>query len=246
MVGIKLTRGGTGRTHSWSTSDPDDVGNQVHQLIALLDREFESGRFRTPLEAAEHVAMASKGFKAIVEELRTISPRHLEGNIFRGRPFAPTNPPDSFGPPPSRSPNRFNVQGELAWYTSRTDVTVKAEISQSNDSDCCWVQRFHISGGAIKLLVLTPDSCGELEALNQFILMTERKVEKDLPVPAHPYIGTQFLRNLCEAAGFDALEYPTVTGDYASNGTATNVVFFTESAVNKCLGASVGEPYVLV
>jgi hypothetical protein len=243
MVGIKLTRASTGRTHSWDTSDPDDIGNQVHQLTALLDREFESGRFRTPLEAAEHIAMASKGFNAIVEELRKISPRHLEGKIFRGRTFAPTNPPDSFGPPPSRPPNRFNVQGELAWYASRTDATLIAELSQRNDSDCYWAQRFHISGGVIKLLVLTPNSCGELGALNQFILMAERAVND---VHTHAHIGTQFLRNLCEAAGFDALEYPTVTGAYPSNETATNVVVFTESAVNKCLGASVGEPYVLV
>jgi hypothetical protein len=242
MVGIKVTRASTGRSHSWDTSDPEDIGNQVHQLTVMLDREFESGRFRTPLEAAEHISMAAKGLDAVVTELKEVTPRYLEGDLFRARAFAQSNSPDSFGPPPGNPPNRFNVQGELAWYVARTDTALIAELSQTNDSDCYWAQRFKIVGGSIKLLVLTPDTCNELRALNQFILMTERRVND---VHAHSHIGTQDLRNLCVAEGFDALEYPTVTGAFASDEKAKNIVVFTEGAVKKCLDASIGEPYVL-
>lgn len=240
MVGIKLTRGNTGRSHSWQTENFDDVGNQVHRLTDLIDREYESGRFRTPAEAAEHLYMAAKGLEAVLAELKAIEPVDLEGTLYRTRPFDRNNPPDDFGPPRGQRANRFNVQGEIAWYVARTDKALIEELSQTNSDSSYWVQKFSVDPQGLKLLPLAPVQCADYPALNQFMLMAERKVN-DIHSPAH--IGTQLLRNLCEQAGFEAIEYPTVTGLYASDSTACNVAIFSEEVIKRCLKAKVGQPY---
>lgn len=70
MVGIKLTRGNTGRTTSWNTDDPHDVGNQIHQLTGLVDSLVGSGRFESPAKATEHLTLAAEGLKRLTTEIQ--------------------------------------------------------------------------------------------------------------------------------------------------------------------------------
>ncbi|WP_304511726.1 RES domain-containing protein [Desulfobacula sp.] len=240
MIGIKLTRGKTRRAHEWSTDNPDDIGNQVHQLTNLLDREFASGRFRTPREATDNIFTAVRGLKAITDELERSTPVCLEGTLYRARSHDSGVPPADFGPSPQRSANRFNLEGELAWYVAKTDMILVAELSQTSPGNCFWVQRFAAQEIQIKVLSLTPDMCKDFPALNQFVLLAERKVTDG---QSSPHVATQLLRNLMEQFGFDAVEYPTVMGDYASDPTATNVAIFNENAIKECLDSKEGAPY---
>lgn len=71
------------------------------------------------------------------------------------------------------------------------------------------------------------------------LTLTER-AWTDEPIDA--YVGTCLLRDICVAHGVDALEYPTVTGRYASDEGATNVVVFSDEGIDRVLAAGVGEP----
>jgi RES domain len=243
MLEFKLTRGNTMRTHEWSKGNLDDIGNQVHQLTDLIDRVLASCRFRTPIEAAEHIFTAARGHEAIVDELERIKPVGLEGSIYRARQHDSGVPPIDFGPPPQQSANRFNLEGELAWYVAKTDRMLFAELAQTSPGHCFWVQRFEVQENQIKVLSLTPDMCKDFPALNQLMIMAERRATNG---QSNPHIVTQLLRNLMEKFGFDAVEYPTVMGNYASDPTATNVAIFSEDAIKEYLESKNGTPYQIL
>jgi len=246
MVGIKLTRGNTGRETLWDTNDPQDVGNQVHQLTGLIDSLVSSGRFDSPLNAVEHVTVAAQGLFMLIEELQRIPSASLEGVLFRGRSWGDNlTPPSGFGVPPNQRPSRFNGVGEFALYLSRSEAVVRDELSQTsqtNTSTNYWVQRFVVQPAGLKLLRLNPTSCASYPALNQFTIMFERPFD---PQRTHPHIGMQLLRTVCIDVGFDAIEYPTVTGEFSSEILATNVAVLTEKAINICIEAKDGDPYLL-
>lgn len=243
MVGIKLTRGNTGRTTSWNTDDPNDVGNQVHQLTGLVDSLVSSGRFDTPAKATEHVTLAAQGLAELVNEMQGIPSANLQGVLFRARPVESPTPPSEFGVPPNQRPNRFNGAGENALYLARSEAVLRAELSQTNACTEFWVQRFEIRPADLRLLKLDPASCAAYPALNQFVIMSERHVD---PAHTHAHIGTQLLRVVCVGLGFDAIEYPTVTGAFSSDPSATNVAALTKKAITVCTSATIGAPYRLV
>lgn len=246
MVGIKLTRGNTSRETSWDTNDPQDVGNQVHQLTGLIDSLVSSGRFDSLLNAVEHVTIAAQGLSTLIEELRHIPSANLEGVLFRGRPWADSlTPPLEFGVPPNQRPGRFNGVGEVALYLSRSETVVRDELSQTfqtSTSTNYWVQRFEVRHAGLTLLKLDPTSCAPYPALNQFAIMFERPFD---PQRTHPHIGMQLLRSICIDIGYDAIEYPTVTGSFSLQTSETNVAVLTEKAIRICTEAMVGAPYRL-
>lgn len=242
MVGIKLTRGNTGRTTPWNTDDLRDVGNHIHQLTGLIDSLVGSGRFESPAKATEHLTLAAEGLARLVTEIHSITPTDLEGVFFRARPADSPTPPTDFGVPPNQRPNRFNGVGETALYVARTEDVLRSEISQTNGSAELWAQRFELKSADLKLLKLDPGSCVAYPALNQFVIMSERHVA---PEHSHAHIGTQLLRVLCVGIGIDAIEYPTVTGAFSSDVSATNVAAVTKKAISAFAAAGVGAPYRL-
>lgn len=242
MVGIRLTRGATGRESAWETDDPDDPVNQVHWLHDLLDKEYRSGRHRSLAEASRQIRAGAQAIAGIISEIERAPRAELAGELFRARAWGGEDAPDDFGPPPTQPINRFNVAGDRALYLSRSERVLAAELFQGGPVTDIWVQRFVIESGPAAVLPLDPISSAEFPRLNQLMILAERPRDTE---SLDPYLGTQLLRDLCLAQGIQAIEYPTVTGSYSTDKGAINLVVLTDDLISLVLGSPAGVPYRL-
>ncbi len=241
MVGIKLTLGATGRVASWETQDFDDPVNQVHLLSAALNDLCRTGRFDEVSKAALHLIVSAKAIAGLIEEIKLVPKVRLSGTFYRARTAPPESPPTTFEPPISQPRNRFNSPSQRALYLARGRSALHAELAQKQPGEALWVQKFELNDAGL-LLPLDPISASAFPRLNQFMLLAERPSSHE---PFDPYVSTILLRDLCRSEGIDAIEYPTVTGAYATDKSAINVAVINEAVFGVVIKCATGVPQLL-
>lgn len=179
-------------------------------------------------------------------ELAKASSTGLSGTWYRSQRFPKddSHPKTAdLGPPPPgrQGEGRYTEGKPIALYLSRSIDTAALECPEKPNKPRVFVQEFHISFPAAKVVRLGLDLEAKAPHLHHALLESEYLPQESEFVPV-PYRATQFLAFLCRLVPVDAIEYPSVRAGYRENPEAVNLVVLGP-AVNTVAEMVNGEPF---
>lgn len=178
-------------------------------------------------------------------ELNKAKSNGIQGRYFRARCFSLEDGSPStkdLGPPPAhkQSEGRYSDGKSVVLYLSRSAHVAAIEVGSDGHKPCVFVQEFEIEIPTLKMIYLKRD----LEAIAptlQSLLVESEYLPDEVPM-TNPYRATQFLAHLCSLIGIDAIEYPSVRGDFLDNPNAVNLVILPP-LVQAVLETANGDPF---
>jgi hypothetical protein len=170
----------------------------------------------------------------------------LKDEFFRSRPFScgcskPLS--DCLGPPPldKQTPGRYTEGYDVVLYLSKNPQTAAIESCASEEKPRIFVQRFCLDFPDLRVLYLTASFEKTYPHL-YYLLLNSEYLKGEVTHLTDPYRATQFIAYLCRRCGVNAVEYPSVRGDFKRNPDAINLVVFGQF-VAKATKMMNGEPF---
>lgn len=220
---IEVTRGTTGRSGYHQKNDQPTSNYQVQEFVKKICNISSKPYW---LFVLIKYPLAWRLFI----QVRSASKVGLKGDYFRSRAFSNgcSKPSaDSMGAPPldKQGNGRYTEGNDVVLYLSKNPRTAAIESSASNQKPRIFIQQFCLNITRLRFLSLTNNLEDTHPHLHYLLLNSEYLIGEASHV-SNPYRATQFISFLCRLCRVNAVEYPSVRGDFKKNPDAINLVIF--------------------